>query len=67
MKILPLIAAAAVAVVTMPVTAAPAAAAGVDQIHVSIGDHHRHHGWRQVCRWEGHGHHRHRVCHRERW
>jgi hypothetical protein len=72
MKIVPLITAAAVAVVALPLAAAPAATkAGVSapsQIHVSIGDRHRrHHGWRQVCRWQWRHHHRVRICRRVRW
>jgi invasion protein IalB len=52
MKIFTVVAAAAVAFVAMPVTAASAAP---------------HHGWHKVCKWEGHGHHRHKVCRRTHW
>ena len=62
MKILPLIAAAAVAVIAMPIASASAA----EQVRVTIGGHH-HHGWHRVCEWRGHGRWRHRVCHRSRW
>jgi hypothetical protein len=52
MKILPILAAAAVVAAGMSV--APASAAP-------------HHGWHKVCNWQGHGHWRHKVCRRERW
>jgi hypothetical protein len=61
MKILPIIAAAAIAVVAMPIGTASAA-----QVRVVIGGHH-HHGWHRVCEWRGHGRWRHQVCHRARW
>lgn len=74
MKILPLLAAAAVAVVAMPLAAVPASAAkaGVataEQIRVSIGDRGRHHRrahWRTVCTTRWRHHHAIRVCRKVR-
>jgi Spy/CpxP family protein refolding chaperone len=76
MKILPIIAAAAVALVAMPAaaSAAPAAApASVAQhVTVRINDRHhgmrgRHHGWRNQCTTTWRHHRRVRTCHRVRW
>ena len=55
MKTLSILAAAAVAVIAMPVAA-------------SAAEHHgHHHGWHKICKWEGHGKWRHRACRRARW
>ena len=75
MRILPILAAAAVAAFAVPASAAPAAApakAGVssqDRYYVSQRRHHRHHRayWRTVCKTKWRHHHRVRTCHRVRY
>lgn len=72
MKIVPLLAAAAVAVAAMPLAAAPASAAkagvaAADQVRISIGNrHHRRAHWRTVCSTQWRYHHRVRVCRKVR-
>jgi Spy/CpxP family protein refolding chaperone len=69
MKIFKLAAAAAIALSSLSLPAAPAAAQPGHRWHHDYG---RHYGWRnhhrrQVCRWFGHGRHRHRECRWVRW
>ena len=68
MKILKLAAAAAIALSSLSLPAAPAAAQPNRWHH----DNGRHHGWRNhhrrtVCRWVWRHHHRVRVCRTVRW
>jgi Spy/CpxP family protein refolding chaperone len=66
MKIFPLIAVAAAALV-MP-AAASAAPAAAQHVRVSINDHHGgRHGWHNVCTTQWRHHRRVRTCHRTRW
>jgi Spy/CpxP family protein refolding chaperone len=70
MKILKLAAAAAIALSSLSLPAAPAAAQRGDRWHQDNG---RHNGWRnrhrtrQVCRWITRHHRRVRVCRTVRW
>jgi Spy/CpxP family protein refolding chaperone len=70
MKILKLAAAAAIALSSLSLPAAPAAAQRGDRWHHDNG---RHNGWRnnhrtrQVCNWVMRHHHRVRVCRTVRW
>lgn len=68
MKILPLLAAAA-AVLVVPFTAAPAAAAGQDRVVVKTERHYdRHHNahWKKVCRTTWRHHRKVTTCRRVR-